>query len=352
VALSLCGGGMAGTVYQLGCLAALEDACPGLSCNAFETYVGTRGGALLAAALAGGISVERMYRAALDPADDFFPLERRHLLRFDTAEWKRLVASATQALRRAAVSAVSRPAEFDLWRELDCFYDSLPAGLCNLDAYEDFLQAFFERRGVPTRFGEMPRRLFLPAYDLDTGERVVFGRGEHAHVPVARAVSASSAVPMLFAPVRVGDRDYVAGSVGRVAHLDLAATGSVRAVVVVNPLVPARNDRDARRIPTGHGTMPRVRDKGLMGVNEQASRVGAVARLADERRAFEGEHPDVPLVVLEPSPDDATLFMFSPMNPAARRALLRYGYDSTAARLRRENGALRELLTGSSADVR
>ena len=76
-----------------------------------------------------------------------------------------------------------------------------------------------QRRGIPQHFAELPRKLFIVAHDLDAGERAVFGQGELADVPVARAVAASSAIPILYAPVEIDGRDYVDGGIGDVgAH--------------------------------------------------------------------------------------------------------------------------------------
>ena len=70
LALCLPGGGVTGGLYQIGALAALEDTLEGLDARGFDLYVGTSSGATVAAALAGGLPVQRLYRALLDPADD------------------------------------------------------------------------------------------------------------------------------------------------------------------------------------------------------------------------------------------------------------------------------------------
>jgi NTE family protein len=52
----------------------------------------------------------------------------------------------------------------------------------------------------------LPMPLGIVATDLQSGEGVLFRQGD-----TGRAVRASSAVPSVFAPVRVGDREYVDG---------------------------------------------------------------------------------------------------------------------------------------------
>ena len=68
-ALCLPGGGITGALYQIGALAALQDGIQGLDGQSFSLYLGQSSGASVAAALAGGIEVDRLYRALLDPAN-------------------------------------------------------------------------------------------------------------------------------------------------------------------------------------------------------------------------------------------------------------------------------------------
>src|SRR5262249_7684510 len=144
---------------------------------------------------------------------------------------------------------------------LERFVDSLPAGVFALDTYERFLSEFMQRRGIPSRFADLPRRLFLVASDLDAGRRAVFGQGELAEVPVASAVSAASAIPLLYAPVEIAGRDYIDGGIGDAAHADLAAQEGCRLIVVINPMVPVHAGASGRDVPTGHGQKRSVRDK-------------------------------------------------------------------------------------------
>jgi predicted acylesterase/phospholipase RssA len=342
LALCLPGGGVTGGMYQVGALAALEDALEGLETRGFDLYVGTSSGATVAACLAGGLPVSRLYRALLDPADDYFPLERSHLVRTDLDEWRRTIVTAFGALRSSVHSLTSRtPSPKDLWEQLDRFYDSLPAGLFTLDAFERFLEEFFLRRGVSTGFPGLAHPLRVVAHDLDSGDRILFGAPGYDDVPVARACCASTALPLFYSPVRIRDRHYIDGGVGRVGHLDVAESEGAELVVLVNPMVPVR--AESTGVPTGHGARASVRDKGLMWVYNQAMRIGVHARLhyalegggqkANGQPA--GVHLHVPLLLIEPEPTDAVLFMHNPASFAARRTILEYAYKTTRDRVAR-----------------
>jgi NTE family protein len=335
-ALSLPGGGLTGALYQIGALAALEDGVLTGDGQRYFAYIGSSSGASVAAALAGGIPVDRLYRALLDPVDNFFPLERGHIQRMDFDEWRRALSTGFLARRLALSRVVSRgepssatPSHLFLWEQIDRLNDSLPAGLFALDRYERLLAQVFLRRGIPNDFRGMPCALRVAAHDLDSGERVMFGGEGHAHVPVSLACAASLALPLFFSPVRIDGRHYLDGGLGPDAHLAVAERLGASLVIVVNPLVPVTAARGT--VPTGHGAGGSVRDKGLLWVFNQSMRVGAHARLHQEVARMSAAGMQV--LVLEPEPTDVLLFLRNPVNFDTRRAILEYAYRTTRERI-------------------
>jgi predicted acylesterase/phospholipase RssA len=335
IALCLLGGGAMGAMFQIGALAALEDTVVGLQANDFDLFLGSSAGASVAAALAGGQPVQRIYRAFLDPADVYFGLERSHLLRIDAAEWRRTVVSAAVALRYGASSLLSSGKKTELparlVQELDRLYDSLPAGIFTLDGYERFLEAFFVRRGVPNAFRDMPRALRIVAHDLDSGEPCAFGAPGADTATVARACIASMAVPPLFSPVRVGDRHYIGSGSAEVEQLEGAVAEGAEVLVVVRPMVAITAPSS---VPTGHGERDSLRDKGMMWVFNQARRIGvqrsveaAITRIQESGRAQ--------VLVLQPQREDGIKAMYNPASYDARRGMLEGAYRYTRAVLAR-----------------
>ncbi len=336
-ALCLPGGGITGALYQIGALAALQDGIRNLDGQSFSLYLGQSSGASVAAALAGGIEVDRLYRALLDPASDFFPLERKHIFSIDLDEWRHALGTSWVALRHALArlrprSDPTAPAasHLYLWEQIDRLADSLPSGLFSLDRYERFLAECFLRRGVPNAFRAMPRSLRVATHDVDSGERVVFGSEGYEDIPVSLACAASLALPLFFSPVRIGDRHFIDGGLGHVAHLDIAVEMGVDFAIVVNPMVPVSVAH--RAVPTGHGVSQSIRDKGLFWVQNQATRIGAHVRLmqhVDEIR----QKTKMMVLVLEPEPTDVLMFLHNPANLAARRAILEVAYRTTRDRI-------------------
>jgi NTE family protein len=80
------------------------------------------------------------------------------------------------------------------------------------------------------------RELYVCAADLYTGERVVFGRAGAPKARLPDAVLASTAIPGLFPPVRIGDRQYVDGGIVSASSLDLAVEAGCDAILCVAPL--------------------------------------------------------------------------------------------------------------------
>jgi predicted acylesterase/phospholipase RssA len=319
-------------------LCPLQDGVIGISGQSFSIYLGHSSGATVAAALAGGIAVDRIYRALLDPVDNFFPLERSHLVQIDLDEWRRTIRTSWVALRHALTRLGSRgesgaagtPANLYFWEQMDRLNDSLPAGLFSLDRYERFLAEFFLRRGIPNSFRALPRQLRIATHDIDSGERVIFGSEGFEDVPVSLACAASLALPLFYSPVRIGQRHYIDGGLSHVAHLDIAEGAGAELAIVVNPMVPVSITH--RAVPTGHGVRESVRDKGLLWMFNQAMRIGAHARLVqsvEQQRSKGG----MQVLVLEPEPSDALLFLHNPANLQARRAILEYAYRTTRERI-------------------
>ena len=64
--LVLCGGGITGAMYEFGALHALDHACGGkFSSTQYDVYVGTSGGAVVAALMANGVTPAEVGRAIL-----------------------------------------------------------------------------------------------------------------------------------------------------------------------------------------------------------------------------------------------------------------------------------------------
>jgi predicted acylesterase/phospholipase RssA len=161
----------------------------------------------------------------------------------------------------------------------------------------------------------------------------VFGEPGLDDVPISEAVSASGALPMIYKPVRIGDREYIDGGLVSTTNLDLAVEAGAKFIVVVNPLVPYVNDF-SKRIPTlTGGRARRVSDMGFPQIGYQAFKLIAHQRLHELARRWEQRYPGVDIILIEPQPSDELMFQTSVMNFTSRVDIARHGFESVTLQL-------------------
>ncbi len=163
---------------------------------------------------------------------------------------------------------------------------------------------------------------------LDSGQRVVFSRfNERAHVPISMAAAASSAMPMLFKPVRIDDIDYVDGGIKGISAIDVAVDRGATLIVAINPIVPV----DTRNLSPPEGMRELVgdhlADMGMRGVINQVFRGMLHDGLLDHIKLVRHNHPDVDILLIEPRPDDEKMFFHELMSYSARLMVLQHGYE-------------------------
>lgn len=210
LALVLAGGGIAGIAWETGFLLGVQDAEPAAADRLLhaDALLGTSAGATVAAQISSGVPLAELYRRQVS--------ERSHELTphigidelmelFEQAGGGSPV-SVTEKLRVIGERAVSAPT-----------------------VTEDVRRSVIAQR-LPSH-GWPDRRLEVTAIDIETGERVVFGRD--SGVSLVDAVAASCAVPVVWPPVTIGDRRFMDGGVGSSANVD--AVTDVDVVVMLAP---------------------------------------------------------------------------------------------------------------------
>jgi NTE family protein len=342
-ALVLGGGGFTGGVYQIGALRALDLLSVNRSVNQFDVYVGTSAGSLIASLVANGVSPEQMMRTVNDQVPHSLPaLDRRMLLRLNRSEMalKALklplhAVSVTRNLVRSfgAISAV------DLVLALG---DALPSGIYTGAGVERYLREALAGDGRTDDFRLLENELYLVATDLDTCERIVLGAEGWDDIPISAAVRASTALPMIYAPYRVRERELIDGGIVSTTNLDIAVEAGAKLIVVVNPLVPYVNDF-ATTIPTLFGTRARrVSDMGFPKIGYQTFKLLAYQRLHEMAGHWKERYPGVDIVLIEPDPDDELMFQTNILNFASRVAVARHGFESVTLKLANDYENLRE----------
>ena len=246
-ALVLGGGGFTGGVYEIGALRALDLLSVNRTVNQFDVYVGTSAGSFVAA----------------------HDRQRRHA-RGDDAGGQPAGADAVPRRRRRHAAA-PEPPRVRAEGRCDCRC-APPASL--------------RQHGRPARPGlghgprARPRRGAAVGHLLGQRHRALRAPGARptptapttsacsspsctsppptstpasgscsaprtgTTCPISTAVRASTALPMVYKPVEVKDRELVDGGIVSTTNLDIAVEAGAKFVVVVNPLVPYVNDFD------------------------------------------------------------------------------------------------------------
>jgi predicted acylesterase/phospholipase RssA len=151
---------------------------------------------------------------------------------------------------------------------------------------------------------------------------------------ICQAITASCAIPYFFRPYKIGSQHYIDGSTGRVSHIDIAIERGAKLIIVVNPRVPIDNDLERICLPSlSYGKCSSIADLGIAFAWEQALRIEAKEKLEMALEGYRSRHPEVDILLIEPGSEEAMLFFQSPMNNAARRQVMNYGYDLTLIQL-------------------
>ena len=154
----------------------------------------------------------------------------------------------------------------------------------------------------------------------------MFGDEGWRDVPISRAVTASSAVPIYFCPVRIQGRDYIDAGIGRMAFFEIAVQKAVDFMILINPMARAPQRRSSQNSPVVEKIGARLRERGFLSIGEQASRINFDARFSQALECFQHDYPEKEVVVISPVEEDALLFERSFLSYCDRIHLLRAGY--------------------------
>ncbi len=338
------GGGFTGGVYEIGALRALDLLAVNSSVNNFDVYVGTSAGSFIAALCANGVTPEEMMRVVTRQGKPpFKDIDIGDLLHLNLLEFARKAALMPLRAISTARQVISQPGGVSLMDVMMGLADGLPSGLYTGVGIERYLHEVLSEPGRTDDFGELAAELYLTATDLDTCERVVLGVDGANDVPISTAVRASGALPMVYAPVRVHDRDLIDGGIVSTTNLDLAIQAGAKLVVVINPIVPYVNDFSGTVNTMRGRRAQRVSDMGFAQIGYQVFKLVAHQRLHELAKGWEERYPGVDIVLIEPEPNDELMFQTSMMSFTSRVEIARHGFESVTKRLAGEYERFEEI---------
>lgn len=346
-ALVLGGGGFTGAVYEIGALRALDLLSVNRSVNDFDIYVGTSAGSFVAAMTANGVTPEEMMRVLDRQAPTPFPdIALGTLLSLNVRELATKAAAFPFRLARLGYTLARHVGQVSALDIVLGVAEGLPSGLYSGSGVEGYVRKVLGEDERTDDFRELAMELYITATDLDTCERVVFGAEGFDDVPISTAVRASSALPMVYEPVRVGERELVDGGLISTTNLDLAVEAGAKLVIVVNPMVPYVNE--ARATNPLH---PSVSSMGFAQIGYQAFKLMTYRRLHEIRTMWEERYPGVDFVLIEPDASDELMFRTSVMDYSSRVQIASHGFRSVTAKLAADYPRLKQVAARHGIEI-
>jgi predicted acylesterase/phospholipase RssA len=345
------GGGLTGGMFEVGALRALDQALGGGVLTTLDLYAGASAGAMVSTMLAAGLSPREMDEVIVRGTKNrrhLPPLKRGSIYGLDLGMW--LWSGAKLPVSMGANLAASMMPGDGL-RPVDAMFDSLgslPAGLFSNAPLADYVDSVLETLGLPKTFEEFPKELMVTAVNLDSGHQVVFGAPGVRNIPIARAVQASAALPLIFRPVRINDQVFVDGGIERNLPVDVAVKAGAGLVIAINPMVPVVND------PRGGGSLMRgnryLSERGLPAVMDQVFRMMVRSQVVSGLKQMRDRYPEVDLILLEPEAGDWTMFSYHPMRYSARHKIAKHAFEMTTSRLARDSSQLERVFSKHGLD--
>ena len=349
IALALAGGGPLGAIYEIGALCALDESLDGLDFTRLHHYVGVSAGGFIAAGLANNMSPRELCAMfILNGSQSEESFEPSWLMRPAYGEFARrgimLPGLVISALWRLTIG--NKP----ITQVVERLARALPTGVFSNEEVDIQLAKLFSRDGRTNDFRKLRSRLTLVATNLDSGEPAPFGGSGWDHVPISRAVQASSALPGLFPPVEIDDSYYVDGALKKTLHASVALDEGIDLLLCLNPLVPF--DATAphvakvmqRALSDEQREIPRIVDGGLPAVLSQTFRSMIHSRLELGMKQYEHLYPDTDIILIEPDHRDPELYLANTFSYGQRRHLAEHAYQQTRQMLRSRKTGLSDKL--------
>jgi NTE family protein len=349
-ALVLAGGGLTGGIYQLGVLRALDDLLLNRSTLDFDIYIGTSAGAFVATLLSCGVPPKALVDMARSPSLALQWSLVRHIFSPNIGEFGQRLRQLPRHVPAMVQDLIRHRGTFLISDALGFLSLALPSGLLDSSQVGAFMREILELAEMPVDFGQIDKELFVVACELDTWERKVFGADTNPRVSIPDAVAASSAIPILFKPVRINGVDYVDGGVKGAAAVDVAIDKGAELVVVVNALAPldVRGVKDSTYL---HRFGRSITDLGIKAVANQVARGILKDTLTDHVRLLRERHPGVDIVVIEPLPNDEKMFFHEVMSTSARLVVAQHGYESVLDGMSRNHGYFTSVMARHGIEI-
>jgi NTE family protein len=349
--LALAGGGPLGAFYEIGCLHAIEESLDGFGLTELEMYVGVSSGAMIAAGLANGFDTADMGLVFIHNESSEFSFSPAWFLMPAVGEYLRRLAGAPGLVADIALDYFKDPGRD--WAEiLDPLGRLLPTGVCDNRPLERLMGRLFAQGGRTNDFRRLVPRLYVMATELNTGHSVRFGEPGFDHVPISRAIQASTALPGLYPPVTIDGRVYADGALVKTMHASVLLDAGADFVICVNPLVAFDASSAARPADGYPPPEHELTTGGLPVVLSQTFRSLIQSRMRVGMRDYRRRYPKADVLLFEPDRGDASLFFQNVFRYADREQLAEHAYQRTRQDLLHHSERLQKALARHEVRLR
>ncbi len=342
IGLACAGGGIEGCIYEIGALCALDEVIEGAEAHRLDVYVGVSAGALVASCLANGISAHTMSRAIISRAyDPDLNLSPETLFSPAVGEFARRLAMLPTALASSVLDYLRNPTDLSPLGAIYGLGSVVPVGFFDNGPLEEYLAFGFSAEGRTNDFRKLEPTLRVVAVNVDTAKIITFGDEDTAHVPISKAVQASTALPGLYVPVKIDGEYYIDGVARRTVHASMALKEGADLLLCINPIVPVNTEVEAEQ---HNGYVRSIVRGGLPRVLSQSFRTIIHSRMRTGFRSYKHDYPDADIILIEPTAEDyesifSNLFSFS-----NRHDVCEHAYQTTRHRLREQADFVEEVL--------
>ncbi|PSF05816.1 patatin [Marinobacter fuscus] len=326
IGLALGGGGPLGGIYEIGALRALDEALDGVDFNAADVYVGVNSGSFVAANLANQVTTAQLCRIFVRNEAEVHPFRPEVFYRPAFQEFGNRLLAVPGLVSTAVSRFINNPYDQSFLEAMTILAQAAPSGLFDNEGLQDYLLRTFTMLGRTNDFRQLKHRLYVVAADVESTEAVCFGAPGFDHVPISRAVQASTASPGLYVPVEIDGHYYVDGTLRKGLHASVAFEDGADLVLAVNPQVPL----DARAAVRAGSIKPgKLTHSGMPNLLAQTYRTMVYSRMKSGIAQYARDYPDKDIVLFEPTRDDAKLFFSNVFSFQGRRMVCEHAYQMT-----------------------
>ncbi|WP_100641273.1 patatin-like phospholipase family protein [Marinobacter salexigens] len=349
IGLALGGGGPLGGIYEIGALRALDEALDGLDFNNLDVYVGVNSGSFVAANLANQLTTAQLCRIFVRNEAEVHPFHPDVFFRPALKEMAGRLLAVPGLFTIAVQRFVTNPYDQSLLEALTIMAQAAPAGLFDNEGLHDYLKRAFSMLGRSNDFRQLKRSLYIVAADVESSDAVCFGAPGFDHVPISKAVQASTASPGLYVPVDIDGRYYVDGTLRKGLHASVAFEDGADLVFAVNPQVPIDASAAVRAGSMAPGELTR---SGMPNLLSQMYRTMVYSRMQSGIAHYATDYPDKDILLFEPTRDDAKLFFSNVFSFQSRRMVCEHAYQMTRRDLRNRADELEPKLAAYGIKLR